>query len=62
MEVDAAGVGGLHGAEKRKKEKVAGQRENPAGESSGVGDGEGCPEASVVAETPGEIVMEGVGE
>ena len=51
--VDTTGAGGCHGAEKRETERVSGQQENRAGESSGVGNREGGPEASVVAENPG---------
>ena len=34
---DEAEAGGLHGARFRARERVSGRRENPAGESSGVG-------------------------
>ena len=37
----------------REWERVAGWRENPAGEYSGVGDGEGGSKASRVTENPG---------
>ena len=60
IEVDAAGAGGCHRAEKQKREKVAGWRENLAGKSSGVGDGEGGPKNSGVAENPGGG-LQGVG-
>ena len=40
-DADATGAGGRHGAEKRDRERVSGQPENLAGESSGVGEGEG---------------------
>ena len=45
--------GGRHGAEKQERERVASRRENPYGKSSGVGDREGDPKASRVAEIPG---------
>ena len=46
------GAEGCHGAKKRGRERVSGQRENPAGKSSRVGIKEGDPEASGVAENP----------
>ena len=54
------GAGGCHEAEKRGRERVASRRENPAGESSGVGIRERGPEASGVAENPGRD-RQGVG-
>ena len=52
VEADAAGSGGCHRSEKRENERDYVWRENPAGESSGVGEGEGGPKASGVAENP----------
>ena len=52
-DADAAGAGDHHGVENRKRERVTGRREKPAGKSSGVGEREGAPTASRVAENPG---------
>ena len=51
-DVGAVGAGGRHGAGKRDRKRVARQRENLAGNSYGVGEGEGGGEASGVAENP----------
>ena len=51
-DADVTGAGGRHRAEKREMEWVAVQKENPASKSSGVGDREGVPETSGVAENP----------
>ena len=59
---DEAGSGGRHGARSGERERVAGRRENPAGESSGVGFREGGPKAYGVAENPGVIAREWEGE
>ena len=45
---------------KRERERVSGRKENPSGKYSGVGDGEGGPNASVVAENPRRY-FQGVG-
>ena len=37
-DADAVGAGGRHEAGKRERGRFAGQRENPSGECSGVGD------------------------
>ena len=46
------GAGGHHGARSGVRERIAGRRENPAGESSGVGGEEGGCESYRVAENP----------
>ena len=60
-DVDAAGSGGCHGAGKRYRERVAGQRENPAGESSGVVEGEGRARPLEWRKTPWESPGSGRG-
>ena len=61
-ESDAAGAGDQHGAEKRERERVVGHRENPADESSVVGDEERGAKASGVAENlKGDCQGEGGG-
>ena len=57
---DKAEAGDLHGAKQGVRERVAGQRENLSGESSGVGSSEGGREASGVAENSGGEIQ-GVG-
>ena len=59
-DADVAGAGSCHGAEKKRRERVAGWKENPSGKSSGVGIREVDPEASRVAENP-RYVCQGVG-
>ena len=44
----AAEAGGCHRARRGEMARVASQQENPASESSGVGDREGAPKASGV--------------
>ena len=51
-DADAAGAGGRLGAGKSYRERVTGQQGNPEGKSSRVGEGEGGPKASGVAENP----------
>ena len=52
---DEAGLGGRHGAIIAARERVAGRRENPSGDSYGVGgEGEGC-EAYGVASKPSKV-------
>ena len=54
VEADVATAGGRYESENWEREKISGQREKPADKSSGVGDGEGGPKASGVAENPNE--------
>ena len=52
---DKAGAGGSHVARYGLRERVAGRRENPASESSGVGVQEGGREAYGVAGKPSKV-------
>ena len=54
-DVDTEGARGHHGAEKSERERVPGWQENLSGESYRVGDREGGPKASRVAENTGGI-------
>ena len=60
-EAAATGAGGCHRAKKRERERVTVWQENPVGHSSGVGEREGVPEASVVAENLGGGGLPGSG-
>ena len=60
--MDKVGAGGLHGAEKGERERVAGRQENPDSKSSGVGRSEGGFKAAGVAGNPGEVAKEREGE